>query len=255
MRIARIQKLTTLAAFVLLSAWVSQPAEARGHGGGGAGGGRHAAGYSHSSGHAVHAGTAARPHGAAPGRAAGHATYGYYPHGGHGYGHGYYGHSPYYGHYYPYYGYPFYGYPYYGYYGSGWWGYPGWSWGVSVGAPSLSFSFGGAYPSPVEAPANAAPYAADVALDPSEEDAAAPGSAPRMRQGLLKILVTPADATIRIDGEFLATAGELARLHGAIPVAEGVHRIEVAGAGYASKALEVDVHGRQPVRVQIDLTK
>ena len=77
-------------------------------------------------------------------------------------------------------------------------------------------------------------------------------STPSLRQGRLYIAASPADAAIYLDGEFLARADELARLHGAIPVAQGEHTIDVVRPGYASDSLVVVVRD-EPERVFIDL--
>lgn len=69
-------------------------------------------------------------------------------------------------------------------------------------------------------------------------DASAPAT---LASGLLRLDVVPADAAIYLDGEFLAQAGELRRLHGAIPVATGRHRVEVVRPGYATVSRTVDV--------------
>jgi len=76
---------------------------------------------------------------------------------------------------------------------------------------------------------------------------------PALRRGLLHIEVLPADAAVYLDGEFLAHGDELARLHGAIPVAEGAHLVEVVRPGYAARSVEVEVAGGEPVRLTVDL--
>ena len=63
------------------------------------------------------------------------------------------------------------------------------------------------------------------------------------------------DSAVYLDGEFLARASELSRLHGAIPVARGPHRIEVVRPGFESRTVDVDVEGEMPVRVEIDLRR
>ena len=102
-------------------------------------------------------------------------------------------------------------------------------------------------------------------LDPrSTERAAAPpprSSSPAdppqgsLRRGLLRLEIGPLDAAVYLDGEFLARASELSRLHGAIPVARGPHKIEVVRPGFESRVVDVDVEGEMPVRVEIDLQR
>ncbi len=76
---------------------------------------------------------------------------------------------------------------------------------------------------------------------------------PSLRRGLLKIVASPPDAAIYLDGEFLATARELSQLHGAISVALGVHHIEAVRPGFPAQSVDVDVASSGPARVHIDL--
>jgi len=102
------------------------------------------------------------------------------------------------------------------------------------------------------------PYVAEVdeRLPPPEE--VPPPSvqpAPSLRRCLLRLNVRPPDAAVYLDGEFLASAAELNRLHGAIPVAQGIHSLEVVRPGFASQARDVEVGGEEPVSVEIDLDR
>jgi hypothetical protein len=85
-----------------------------------------------------------------------------------------------------------------------------------------------------------------------DEDAFAPDEG--LPQGLLRIEASPPDAAIYLDGEFLARAEELARLHGALPVALGRHMIEVVRPGYIAESREVMVEQGEPQKVRISLT-
>jgi hypothetical protein len=76
-----------------------------------------------------------------------------------------------------------------------------------------------------------------------------------LRRGLLRLDVEPSDAAVYLDGEFLARAGELRRLHGALPVADGVHTVEVVRPGYDSRSVEVEVKADEPARVEIVLVR
>ena len=76
-----------------------------------------------------------------------------------------------------------------------------------------------------------------------------------LRRGLLRLDVEPLDAAVYLDGEFLARASELRRLHGALPVADGVHTVEVVRPGYESRTIEVEVAAGEPARVEIVLVK
>lgn len=96
---------------------------------------------------------------------------------------------------------------------------------------------------------------------PSRAEANAPriGTPPPpesgLRRGLLRLSVQPADAAVYLDGEFLARADELERLHGAIPVAAGVHVVEVVRPGYEGQTREIDVAGEQPVSLTLSLER
>jgi hypothetical protein len=100
---------------------------------------------------------------------------------------------------------------------------------------------------------------------PVETAAEAPESAPPARRppvpsgslarGLLRLDVAPDDAAVYLDGEFLARADELRRLHGALPVARGMHSVEVVRPGYASRKMDVEVPGADPVRIEIRLER
>jgi len=96
---------------------------------------------------------------------------------------------------------------------------------------------------------------------PSRAEANAPriGTLPPpesgLRRGLLRLSVQPADAAVYLDGEFLARADELERLHGAIPVAAGVHVVEVVRPGYEGQTREIDVAGEQPVSLTLSLER
>jgi hypothetical protein len=102
-------------------------------------------------------------------------------------------------------------------------------------------------PEPEPAPA---PQAQIVMEDPAPES---PAPTPALRRGLLHVRVTPADAAVYLDGEFLAKGEELARLHGSIPVARGEHVLEVIRPGYRQKTLVVLVEGDGPTRVRVEL--
>jgi hypothetical protein len=102
----------------------------------------------------------------------------------------------------------------------------------------------------------AAPQRGDVESEPPVRRATPPArlgveseappdrDAPRgLARGLLRVHASPEDASVYLDGEFLGLARELARLHGALPVAAGEHRIELVRPGYASVTKRVSVSG------------
>ena len=111
-------------------------------------------------------------------------------------------------------------------------------------------------PSATEAPDTTARHDAEPAFRAEIEASDADGArSPALRRGLLRIEAGPADAMVYLDGEFLASAGELARLHGALPVAVGSHVIEVVRPGFAPERREVDVQGDGTVVVRMALTR
>jgi hypothetical protein len=65
----------------------------------------------------------------------------------------------------------------------------------------------------------------------------------------------PEDAAVYLDGEYLGMAGELGRLHGAIPVATGTHRLEVVRPGYAGDVRMIDVNGQDVAAIDLVLAK
>lgn len=73
--------------------------------------------------------------------------------------------------------------------------------------------------------------------------------------GLLRLRVTPSDASVYIDGEFMGTGATLSRLHGSLRLDGGRHTIEVARPGYRSEAREVRLSPGDPVTVEIDLER
>ena len=73
--------------------------------------------------------------------------------------------------------------------------------------------------------------------------------------GRMTIHAKPDDAAVYLDGEYLGTAGELARLHGAIPVATGPHQLQIVRPGFASDARTVEVGGTDVTRVDVALAQ
>jgi hypothetical protein len=85
---------------------------------------------------------------------------------------------------------------------------------------------------------------ADLDADRDDED-----------PGLLRLRVTPADASVYIDGEFMGTGSTLSRLHGSLRLDGGRHTIEVARPGYRSQTREVRLSPGEPLTVEIDLER
>ena len=93
-------------------------------------------------------------------------------------------------------------------------------------------------------------------LSPESAEDPPPSTAesfPVLPSGFLRIRATPADAVIYLDGEFLARADELSRLHGALPVAPGRHLLELVRPGYGSRRVEVDIESDRRSTVDVEL--
>lgn len=89
------------------------------------------------------------------------------------------------------------------------------------------------------------------ALPPPPSEAPPPTA---LRTGFLRLSVQPSDAAVYLDGVFVGSGLELDRLHGAIPVAVGPHRIEVLRPGHATRTIEVDVSSAEtPTSVEVAL--
>lgn len=74
-------------------------------------------------------------------------------------------------------------------------------------------------------------------------------------KGFLKLEVAPPDAAVYLDGDFFARGSEVARLRGAIPLAEGEHRLEVVRPGFRSKTLAVTIAAGETERVAVALDR
>ena len=96
--------------------------------------------------------------------------------------------------------------------------------------------------------------AGEPAARPEQVTPPAHGTA-GLAKGLLRVRVTPEDAGVYLDGEFLGMGTELARLHGAIPVATGGHKLEIVRPGYTSDVRTVEVDGDATAEVEVILTK
>lgn len=111
----------------------------------------------------------------------------------------------------------------------------------------------------------AAPEEREVGPDPSlrpelraqrEPAARAPADEPAAPMaGALMFRISPADASVYLDGEFLGKGGELSRLERGLAVAPGARVIEVALAGREPVRVELDVEagGHYPIELELDL--
>jgi hypothetical protein len=65
----------------------------------------------------------------------------------------------------------------------------------------------------------------------------------------LRLVVTPADASVYVDGQMAGTARDVRNL----PVAPGQHRVEAVRPGYKGLSRTVEVGSEEPAMVEMDL--
>jgi hypothetical protein len=75
----------------------------------------------------------------------------------------------------------------------------------------------------------------------------------RSEPGRLQLRVVPADASIYLDGRFLGTGEELARLRSSLLVDAGSHRLEVVRPGYESVEKEFVAIAGEEVELRLEL--
>jgi hypothetical protein len=73
--------------------------------------------------------------------------------------------------------------------------------------------------------------------------------------GSLELLVEPPDASVYLDGRFLGTAEDLARLRRGLTVDAGEHELEVVRPGYAPETLAFTVEPGEEVRLSVRLDR
>jgi hypothetical protein len=94
----------------------------------------------------------------------------------------------------------------------------------------------------------------DLSLRPDIARAAAPAATIRQTAAAVRFEVTPPGASISIDGQFVATARELARMEGPLVVSTGPHRVEVTAPGFQPASRGIDLAEGEVLEVSIDLT-
>jgi len=86
---------------------------------------------------------------------------------------------------------------------------------------------------------------------------AAPQAPPRspspIAMGRLRVHAEPADAAVYLNGEYLGLGVELGRIHGALAVARGTHRLEAVRPGYVSASRVIEVGDQDVVIVELTL--
>jgi len=94
----------------------------------------------------------------------------------------------------------------------------------------------------------ALPAAATVAPPQTQSPSPSP-----IALGRLRVHAEPADAAVYLDGEYLGLGAELSRIHGALAVATGMHRLEAVRPGYVSASRAIEVGETDVVSVELTL--
>ena len=91
--------------------------------------------------------------------------------------------------------------------------------------------------------------------DEEDEEETPPPAKPRsVRSGAaLDLRVSPSNASVYLDGEFLGTGKELEGLERGAAVQPGKHRIEVLAPGHEPRVLEIDVQAGERRQVVVEL--
>lgn len=69
----------------------------------------------------------------------------------------------------------------------------------------------------------------------------------------LKLTVSPDEASVAIDGGFVATARELSRMVGALAVTSGSHRIEISAPGFLTVTRDLELADGEVLELTVDL--
>lgn len=110
----------------------------------------------------------------------------------------------------------------------------------------------------------ASPAAGEAKAPPPDSVASAPRPAERPAAGRTQIdlrsdpgrlllQVVPADASVYLDGRFLGSGEELARLHAGMMVDPGEHVLEVARPGYETRRVEFAVGPGEETELSVEL--
>ncbi|HEX5760044.1 MAG TPA: PEGA domain-containing protein, partial [Thermoanaerobaculia bacterium] len=71
--------------------------------------------------------------------------------------------------------------------------------------------------------------------------------------GRVRLEVEPDDASVYLDGRFLGTGGEVARLHSGLILDRGAHRVSVVRPGYRPRELEFEVREGEELELEVRL--
>lgn len=95
---------------------------------------------------------------------------------------------------------------------------------------------------------------ADASLRRDLERAGAGEESPLARAGSMRLRVSPGEARVSVDGEFVATGFELQRMEGALVTTAGRHHIVATAPGYVGDSRHVDIAQGETVEVVIELS-
>jgi hypothetical protein len=89
--------------------------------------------------------------------------------------------------------------------------------------------------------------------DRASEAAPPVGAVAEGNAARLHLQVSPSDASVYLDGNFLGTGREVAGLSAGLVVAPGRHTVEVVRPGYEAESLEFDGEPGEDVQLSVDL--
>lgn len=94
----------------------------------------------------------------------------------------------------------------------------------------------------------------DPSLRPELREQRDTGAPPAARLGAaLELKVTPANASVYLDGELLGTAAELARLERGVAVTPGQHQLEIMAPDHISKTVTVEMPQGERRQIVVEL--
>jgi len=69
----------------------------------------------------------------------------------------------------------------------------------------------------------------------------------------LKLRISPPNAAVYLDGEFLGSGAELGRLQRGVALLSGPHRIEVLSPGYAARSMVIETEPGKELQLTVEL--
>lgn len=100
---------------------------------------------------------------------------------------------------------------------------------------------------------SAAGAASEWAPEARRERADEPWLDARAEPGRLRLEVSPGDASVYLDGRFVGTGDDLARLRAGLLIDSGRHTLEIVRPGYRSVEQEVEVESAEEAELRLEL--